>query len=196
MAKRKYYRPVKATLTYKTTGHTREISCVGTDETNDNYVIVRSKGYGVGKAIVFPKEFWEMSVELPPEPRKPKRKYEKKAPVVQEPPKDDPPPPVEVPEPPPDEEPTDEFSEEDMELINGKDRISSSLTGDLTKELPHEYNARAVHEKIGANDLMKMKAHVEANFALDEGKRKMQQAKARRLLNQNLERLGAGCIPD
>lgn len=187
---KKYSRKkIVVTVRKTATGQLVKIKCQNYRVTSDDIVLVKSKGYGVENAVVYPRKFWSLQVSESPAPKIAVKKPKPEPVAVEEPL-----PPVEVPEPP--AAPPDEFSDEDMEVINGPDRVSSTKTGDLGKEYPGEYNARIAHDKIGANDLMKMKAHVESNYALQEGQRKIQQAKAKRLLTQNLERLGVGCIPD
>lgn len=173
----------------------RKVKCQGVEESDSGIIIVKTSGYGIKTATIYPKSKWKVEVEEPVPELTVKPKAKKPAPPPPTPPEPEPDPqPLGSSE---DDLPQEEFSDEEMDLINTPDaRISSSVTGDLKKELPGEYNVHVTHEKIGAQELLKMQSHVDSNYALQEGERKAKQARVKRALQQQVENLGVGCVPD
>jgi hypothetical protein len=109
---------------------------------------------------------------------------------------------ISVIEPPQDTVPSQDPEDDDIEEEDIGDKIEPTpitpgVTGDLTKNIgSHEYNVWANKDKIGTSELLSMKAHVESNYALAEGNRKLQQARAKRAMLEMVERRGVGFVPE
>jgi len=151
-----------------------------------HYALIKSGGTLRHDALVLMKNKWvielgeEMEIKKVEEPKT-------ESPHVEEPP---------APAP----EPQDDMELSDEEIATLESAVvpgGGGVTGDLTKNIgPREYNVWANTQKIGAKELMSMRAHVESNYALQEGERKIQQARAKRMMNEMVERRGVGFIPE
>jgi hypothetical protein len=183
MKKRKKPRVYEYILKRKSNGQEKRVKCRRMDESDEAYIAIKACGYGIDTATVYRKQFWTMashSIVL--------EDATGVASISDPPASDAPPPPVA--EPPSSDV---DLTDEEIEKIETGPK---GLAGDLKKELPNEYNVWADHEKIGAEELLGMKASVEHNFSVAEANRKLLQMKARQRLNQMAERVGVGFVPD
>lgn len=173
-------------LKRKTTGKVTPVKGIHILDAGKFYAIVQEEGYVKSAATLFEKELWEWVDGIAPEH---KEEPPADAPTVEEP----------VAEPEVEEEPVPKLTPEIIaEIESGApSEKAAGGFGDLNKDSnPHEYNVWAPHDKIGAKELLGMKAHVESNYAIAEGERKIKQAMAKRDLIARVERVGVGFVPE
>jgi len=101
----------------------------------------------------------------------------------------------------PDDDEEDDIPAEALAEIEGKappkGKPKEQSPGDIKKELPGEYNVLAPHDEGVTVEEMQdrmvgLQAHVDSNFAIEEGKRKVARARHLRALRQRTETAGVG----
>jgi len=182
--KRRYRILRDVSLTRKTTGRTVIFKCEYFKESPEDYILIHTTSPVKSTATLYPKRLWSLAKTTipgvgasmgygPPEEKS----------VT---PDDD------------DEVPPEIIKE----IEEGGAQRREGSPGDIKKELPGEYNTNAPHEadRMTSEEALRrkltMQAHIDSNFARDEGERKYKQALARRRIQEHVERAGAGFVPE